>query len=105
MIQFLDTKNGFLISGALVSGGYPGVDTRNAANYGMLEVVSIAPSAIVGFDTSKDNTGWVRTLTITAIVTTAQLQISAFYPFVRGVYVTGWSTSASAYMHYSPGYK
>jgi hypothetical protein len=94
---------GFLISGALTSGGYAGKECRNAANFAMLEHVSRAPSSILGFDASKDGTGWVRVLTLTATTTTALVQVSAYYPYVRGVYVTGWSTSASAYMHYSPG--
>lgn len=105
MSYVLDTKAAFLISGQLTSGGYSGKDMRNAANYAYLEYATLSPSAILGLDASKDNTGWMRVMTVTGTTTTGTAQLSAFYPFVRGVYVTGWSTSASAYMHYTPGYK
>lgn len=105
MPYVLDTKAGFLLSGTTASGGGAARDCRNAANYGLLEYVTYSPSAVLGFEISKDSTGWLRHLTVTGTTTTATAQLSAFFPFVRGVYVTGWSTSASAVMHYTPGLK
>lgn len=94
----------FLLSGQIASGaGGDVMDLHRALNYGYLEYVSYSPSAVLGFDFSKDGTAWNRHLTLTASPTTATAQVSAYAPYARAVYVTGWSTSASANMHYAAG--
>ena len=95
--------NGWLISGTTASGGGDPMDCRYVRNYAMLTYVTHSPSAILKLQASHDATGWLDILTITGTPTTAQAQISAFYPFVRGVFSTGYSTTGSAYMHYAPG--
>lgn len=79
------------------------IDARAAKNYGYLEYVSYSPSAILILQASKDSTGWMNVQTVTATPTTGTAQVAGFYPYLRGAYSTGWSTTASAYMHYTPG--
>lgn len=95
----------FLLSGqgTGVSAFGAAQDLRAAKNYGYLEHASYSPSAILILQASKDGVNWLPVLTVTATPTTATAQISAFYPYVRGVYSTGWSVSASANLYYAPG--
>lgn len=96
--------HGFLLSGQLTSGaGADVMDARATRNFGYLEYASYAPSAIISLQTSHDGTGWMHAITVTATTTTGTAQVSAYYPWIRGVYVTGWSTTASANMFYAPG--
>lgn len=94
---------GFLLSGTTTSGGGTPIDARAARNYAYLEYVTYSPSAILKLQVSHDSTGWMDALTVTGTPTTGTAQISAYYPYVRGVYSTGWSTTASAVMYYQPG--
>lgn len=79
------------------------LDTRYTRNFAYLEYVTYSPSAVLILQASKDSTAWFPVLTVTATPTTATAQISAFYPYVRGAYSTGWSVSASANLYYAPG--
>jgi hypothetical protein len=72
-------------------------------NFASMIYATYSPSAILKLQVSHDSTGWVDALTVTGTPTTALAVISAFYPYVRGVYSTGWSTSASAVISYFPG--
>lgn len=95
----------FLLSGqgtGVSAFGDP-MDTRTSKNYGYLEYASYSPSALLILQASKDATGWVNVLTVTATPATAQAQISAYYPYLRGAYSTGWAATASANMYYQPG--
>lgn len=95
----------FLLSGqgTGVSALGAAMDARGATNFAYLEYASYSPSAVLILQASKDGSGWMNVLTVTATPTTGTAQISAFYPYVRGAYSTGWSVSASANLHYSPG--
>lgn len=93
----------FLLSGAITSGGGTLRDTRATTNYGYLEYATYSPSAVLGFEISRDGTAWLRERTVTGTPTTATAQVVGYFPYVRGVYVTGWSTTASANMFYAPG--
>lgn len=104
--MFLRTERGaFLLSGqgTGVSAFGTAQDLRSTRNWGYLEYASYSPSAVLILQASHDSTGWMNAVTVTATPTTGTAQISAFYPFVRGAYSTGWSTTASAVMHYTPG--
>lgn len=98
----------FLLSGqgtgvsAFHNGG-SGVDIRASRNYGYLQFASYSPSAILFLQASYDNTGWVTVATVTATPTSGFSAVGIYLPYVRGAYSTGWSTTASAVMHYSPG--
>lgn len=100
-----DFRDGFLLSGVGTGVGVTGTgrDVHNAANFAYLEYASWSPSAILVLQASHDNTGWLPVMTVTATPTSGTAQISAFYPYVRAIYSTGYSTSASAVMYYSPG--
>ncbi len=95
----------FLLSGQ--GTGVPvtgsGIDCRAAKNYAYLMYHSNAPSAIIGIDVSHDGTGWMRFMTVTALPATGTAQISAYLPYVRAMYVTGYSTTGSANVFYAPG--
>lgn len=95
--------NGYLLSGTTASGGGEPMDCRFSLNYAQLTYVTYSPSAILLLQESHDATGWMTIMTVTGTTTTATAQISSFYPYVRGVFSTGWSTTASAVMHYAPG--
>jgi hypothetical protein len=100
-----DFRDGFLLSGVGTGVGVTGTgrDCHNAANFAYLEYASWSPSAILVLQVSHDNTGWMTFATVTATPTTGTAQISAFLPYVRAIYSTGYSVSASAVMYYSPG--
>lgn len=105
-----DRHEGYLLSGTTASGagggttfGSAGMDTRNAANFAYLEYASWSPSAILKLEASHDRTGWLPVMTVTATPSSGTAQISAYFPYVRGVFVTGYSTTGSAVMYYSPG--
>lgn len=96
----------YLLSGQTTSGVGAVMDCRAALNYGFLAYWSNGPSAVIKFDASHDGTGWLPVLTVTASPTTASAQVSAFYPYVRGVVNSafgGGGSTGSAFMHYSPG--
>ena len=96
--------NGYLLTGTTVSGaGADVMDCRYTNNFGYLTYVTYSPSAILAFEASHDSTGWLRVLTVTGTPSSGTAQISAFYPYLRGVFVTGYSTTGSAIMHYAPG--
>lgn len=80
------------------------IDARAARNYGYLEYASYSPSAILILQGSKDGTGWMNVQTVTATPTTGTAQVAGFFPYLRGAYSTGWSTTASANMYYAPGF-
>lgn len=104
-MPILSNPAGFLLSGqgtGVSAFGSP-MDARATKNYGYLEYASYSPSAILILQASKDGTGWMNVQTVTATPSTGTAQVAGFYPYLRGAYSTGWSTTASAYMHYSPG--
>lgn len=105
MAEILTNPAGFLLSGqgTGVSAFGAAMDTRAAANYGFLLYASYSPSAILILQGSHDSTAWMNVLTVTATPNTGTAQVAGFFPYVRGAYSTGWSTTASANMHYSPG--
>lgn len=106
-INYLDTKGGFLISGqgtGVSALGTP-FDARNCAPYGFLLYASYAPSANLILQGSHDGTAWFPIYTVTATPTTGTAQTSGFFPYIRGAYSTGYSTTASAIMHFTPGLK
>ena len=80
------------------------IDARAARNYGYLEYASYSPSAVLILQGSKDGTGWMNVQTVTATPTTGTAQVAGFFPYLRGAYSTGWSTTASANMYYAPGF-
>lgn len=98
-------RAGFILNYTTASGAVSAnpLDCRVAANYAYLEVGSFSPSAVVALQASRDSTAWITVLTITALPASAQVQISAFYPFVRGVVNASYASTGSAYMHYTPG--
>jgi hypothetical protein len=101
----INNPAGFLLSGqgtGVSAFGTP-MDTRACENYGYLVYNSYSPSAILILQGSHDGTGWQNVLTVTATPTTGTAQTVGFFPYVRGAYSTGWSTTASGNMHYSPG--
>lgn len=104
--MFVRTDRGaYLLSGqgtGVSAFGAP-QDLRTTRNFGYLEYASYSPSAVLILQASHDATGWMPALTVTATPTTGSAQISAFYPYVRGAYSTGWSVTASANMFYAPG--
>jgi hypothetical protein len=105
MAQVLTDRAAFLLSGqgtGVSAFGAP-VDTRAAKNYGYLEYASYSPSALLILQASKDGTGWMNVQTVTATPSTGTAQVAGFYPYVRGAYATGWSTTASANLYYAPG--
>lgn len=106
-INYLDTKDGFLLSGVGTGVAVTGTgrDMRNASNYAYLVYMTHAPSAILALDVSHDNTGWMNFMTVTGTPTTGTAQISAYLPYVRARVVTGYSTTGSAYVYYAPGMK
>lgn len=94
---------GVLLSGTTASGAGAALDLRSTRNYGYLFFATYSPSAILKLEASHDRTGWLPVLTVTGTPTSGTAQISAFYPYVRGVFVTGYSTTGSANMFYQPG--
>lgn len=93
---------GYLISGQRTSGAHTAMDCRATQPYAQFAHWSQSNSAILKLQASPDgNTGWTDILTVTALTTVTQVQVSAFYPFIRGVVHTGWSTY-TAFAHYSP---
>lgn len=104
-MSVLNNPAGFLLSGqgTGVSAFGAAVDTRAARNYGYLEYASYSPSALLILQASKDGVAWMNALIVTATPSTGTAQVAGFYPYVRGAYSTGWSVTASANLHYSPG--
>lgn len=102
----LDPKQFFLLSGqgtgAGTAVGTP-QDTRANANYHFVWHVSYAPSSILAIQVSYDSTAWIEHQRVTATTTTAAVQVAGYLPYVRGAYLTGWATTASAIMHMTPG--
>lgn len=96
---------GFLLSGqgTGVSAFGAVVDTRIHPNYAYMEYASYSPSAILILQASKDGTGWMNVQTVTATPATGTAQVAGYFPYVRGVYSTGWSVTASANLYYAPG--
>lgn len=82
------------------------MDARKAANYGYLVYQSTSPSAVIGLDASHDGTAFSRVLTVTAIPTIGTAQISAYYPYLRGVVASamgGGGNTGSASLFYGAG--
>lgn len=94
-------SNGYLLSGATVSGAGDSMDCRYTLNYAYL-FLAAGNSAVLKLEASHDATGWLPVATFTAVAASGSAQISAFYPYVRGVFVTGWANS-TGFMHYAPG--
>lgn len=93
---------GYLISGQRDSGVHTAMDCRSTQANAQLTHWSQGNSAILKLQASPDgNTGWVDVLTFTALTTVTQVQVATFYPYVRGVVHTGWTTY-TAYAHYAP---
>jgi len=103
MANVYSNPAGFLLSGTTASGAGVVMDTRKTTNYGYLEYATYSPSAILKLEASHDGTGWLPVITVTGTPTSGTAQISAYYPYVRGVFVTGYSTTGSAVMYYQPG--
>lgn len=102
----LKSKPTFLLSGQGTGAGTATgavQDTRHAANYGFLWHVSYAPSSLLAIRVSYDGTAWINHQVVTATTTSAVVQVAGYLPYVQGAYLTGWSTTASAVMHYTPG--
>lgn len=98
--------NGYLLTGTTASGaGADIMDCRYTNNYGYLTYMTYSPSAILALEASHDGTGFMRIMTVTGTPTTGTAQISAFFPYLRAVFITGYSTTGSAIMHYAPGLK
>jgi hypothetical protein len=94
----------FLLSGDNASGaGSVILDNRRSLNYGLLLYATYSPSAVLSLQASHDGTGWLNVLTVTGTPTSGTAQVSAYYPYLRGVKVTGWSTTASAIMFWAGG--
>jgi hypothetical protein len=98
---------GYLLSGVTASGaGADVMDCRYAQNFAYLTYYTTSPSAVLRFDASHDGTAWLNVLTVTAVNASATAQISAHYPYTRGVVNSafgGGGATATAYMHYAPG--
>lgn len=93
---------GYLFSGQRASGAYSAMDCRSTQANAQFAHWSQSNSAILKLQASPDgNTGWVDILTVTALTTVTQVQISAFHAYVRGAVVTGW-TSYTAFATYNP---
>ena len=97
----------YLVSGRTQSGAGSAMDCRAFLNYAFLTYYSNSPSAVIKLEASHDTTGWLPVLTVTAVPGSGSAQISAFYPYVRGVVESafgGAGSTGSAFMHYSPGF-
>lgn len=105
MSDIISNPGGYLLSGSGTGVAITGspADCRACQNFAYLEYASYSPSAILVLQASHDGNGYLTVMTVTATPNSGTAQISAFYPFVRGIYSTGYSTSASAVMFYQPG--
>lgn len=106
MTVVLDPKQFYLLSGQGTGAGTAtGVpqDTRANANYGFAWYVSWSPSALLAIRVSHDGTAWHTHQIVTATPTSAVAQVAGYLPYVQGAYLTGWSTTASGVLHYTPG--
>lgn len=105
MPSIISPRDGFILNYTTGSGAgsASAIDCRGCLNYSYLEVGSFSPSAIVKMQASRDGTGWLDIVTITALPASAQVQISAFYPYVRGVLNASYASTGSAYMYLVPG--
>ncbi len=92
---------GYLLSGTTVSGASDAMDCRYAFNYAYVHYAA-AVSAVIRIDASFDATAWQPVLTVTATNTTGTAQVSAYYPYVRGVCTTAFS-NGTGYLFYAPG--
>ena len=102
----------WLLSGQSASGAGAGIDTRRAANNGML-MLACAPvggtgySGVFDFQVSHDATGWLTHTTLSATATqTAHTQLTGYFPYVRGVarlIYSGAGGTGALYAHWSPG--
>lgn len=101
----ISPREGYILGYTTASGAgsASAIDARGCLNFAYLEVGSYSPSAIVKLQASRDGTGWIDILTVTALPASAQIQISAFYPFVRGVVNVSYASTGSAYMWYAAG--
>lgn len=99
----ISPRDGYLITGTTASGAASILDCRDCLNFALLTYASWANSAILKLQASHDSTGWLDVLTVTAGVGSGTAQISAFYPFVRGVVNASFASTGSAWMYYSPG--
>lgn len=98
---------GYLLQGA-GSGAGTALDTRTMANYAALQHAAAGASAIVKLQASVDATGWVDVLTVTAVPATALLQLSGYYPYIRGVnhlVYSGAGATGFADLYYAGGLK
>lgn len=94
--------HGYIISGKRTSGAHTAMNCLATQANAMFTHWSLGNSAILKLQASPDgNTGWVDVLTVTALTTVTQVQVSAFYPYLRGVVSTGWTTY-TAFAHYAP---
>lgn len=98
-----DRKDGYLINFTTASGAQNIIDNRNGANFAFLAYGCFSPSAILKLEASHDKTGWFPVLTVTAAPASGTAQISAYYPFVRGVVNASYAATGSAWMYFVPG--
>lgn len=105
MTEILSPRDGFILGYTTASGSpsASAMDCRGMMNFAYLEVGAYSPSAIVALQASRNGNSWITVLTVTALPASAQIQISAFYPWVRGVLNVSYASTGSAYMYYVPG--
>ena len=99
---------GYLLTTQTTSGTGSAVDVRNAANYALIQHAAASPSAIVKIQASVDSTGWVDVATYTASPTTAFVQQTGYYPYLRAVLNSafgGGGSTGSASVYIAPGIK
>lgn len=93
----------YLVSGINASGVGSTMDCRNALPAAYHSYWAAGNSAVLSLEASPDGTtGWNKIATVTA--TTAQVSTalySAYYPFVRAGFVTGWQDS-TGYVSWMP---
>lgn len=102
----------WLLSGQSASGAGAAIDTRRAAANSMLTLAckpegGTGYSGVFDFQVSHDGTGWLTHSTYSSTATqTAQIQLSGYFPYVRGVarlIYSGAGGTGALYAHYAPG--
>lgn len=98
-----DRKDGYLVNFTTASGASQIIDNRNGANFAFLAYGCFSPSAILKLEASYNGSGWLPVLTVTALPASGSAQISAYYPYVRGVVNASYASTGSAWMYFVPG--
>lgn len=99
----ISPRDAYILPPTTASGAGSAFDMRGCLNFAFMVYGSYAPSSILKLQASHDSTGWLDVMTVTGITTSGSAQISAFFPYVRGVMVTGYSTTGSGWIYYAPG--